>query len=125
MLPQASVHNMGDALSAPPATPDAIAYIRKVLGTIRTHLGMDVAFASEFTGGRRVFRAVDAAEDDCPVVAGASDPLEETYCQRVVDGRMPEIVHDAGDQWRFRPDHHEIDRIRPAERRHGPASRSR
>ncbi|MEA3034887.1 MAG: hypothetical protein QOH04_646 [Sphingomonadales bacterium] len=95
MLPQASVRTIGDALSALPATPDATSDIRKVLGTIRTHLGMDVAFASEFTGGRRVFRAVDAAQDDCPVVAGASDPLEDTYCQRVVDGRMPEIIRDA------------------------------
>src|SRR3954465_9134383 len=96
MLPKASVRNMGDALSAGPATPDAIDDIRKVLGTIRTHLGMDVAFASEFTGGRGVFGGVAAGEDDCPVVAGGSDPLEDTYCQRLVDGRMPEIIRDAG-----------------------------
>jgi len=25
----------------------------------------------------------------------ASDPLEDSYCQRVVDGRLPELIQDA------------------------------
>ena len=66
------------------------------LRAIRTHLGMDVAFMSEFVGDERVFRVVDAELPACPVQVGDSGPLEESYCQRVVDGRLPELIHDAG-----------------------------
>ncbi|MDP8970153.1 MAG: EAL domain-containing protein [Actinomycetota bacterium] len=66
------------------------------LRAIRIHLGMDVAFISEFTGGERVFRYVDAASEQCPVRVGDADPLEQSYCQRVVDGRLPELIRDAG-----------------------------
>jgi len=67
----------------------------RVLNAIRTHLGMDVAFVAEFADGRRVFRHVDSPHPDQPVKVGGSDPLEETYCQRVIDGRLPGLIHDA------------------------------
>lgn len=75
--------------------PAASERIQRILDSVRTHLGMDVAFASEITGGRRVFRHVSAASEAPQIPVGASDPLEETYCQRVVDGRLPQIIHDA------------------------------
>lgn len=71
--------------------------IADLLAAIRHHLGMDVSFLSEFSGGRRYFRIVDSGLDDFPVVVGASDPLEETYCQRVVDGRLPSLLRNAGE----------------------------
>lgn len=67
----------------------------QLLNAIRQHLQMDVAFVSEFVRGRRVFRAVDPADPTNPVQAGASDPLDESYCQRVIDGRLPELMCDA------------------------------
>jgi EAL domain-containing protein (putative c-di-GMP-specific phosphodiesterase class I) len=66
------------------------------LRAIRTHLGMEVAFVSEFVGENRVFRLVDAEWPACPVQVGSGGPLEDSYCQRVVDGRLPELIHDAG-----------------------------
>lgn len=68
--------------------------LQALLKAIREHLGMDVAFFSQFDAGRRVFRMVDAGLPS-PVRPGASDPLEETYCQRVVDGRLPQVLNDA------------------------------
>lgn len=65
------------------------------LREIRTTLEMEVAFISEFKSGRRVFRFVDSALREVAVRAGASDPLEDRFCQRVVDGRLPELMHDA------------------------------
>lgn len=56
---------------------------------------MDVAFVSEFAGGRRYFRYVDGSGDRPPMSVGDSDPLEESYCQRIVDGRLPELIVDA------------------------------
>ena len=66
------------------------------LRALRTHLGMDVAFISEFVGDDRVFRAVDSAWPGCPVEVGSGGPLKDSYCQRIVDGRLPELIHDAG-----------------------------
>nr|WP_225444284.1 EAL domain-containing protein [Pseudomarimonas arenosa] len=66
--------------------------LERWIQVIRNHLGMDVAFVSEFGQGRRLFRWVDSCLTDCPVVQGQSDPLESTFCQRVVDGRFPELM---------------------------------
>jgi GAF domain-containing protein len=43
-----------------------------------------------------VFRYVDAASQPPPVEAGVAGPLEDSYCQRIVDGRLPQLIHDAG-----------------------------
>ncbi|RDB41983.1 EAL domain-containing protein [Halomonas sp. DQ26W] len=69
--------------------------LHEVLHAIRTHLGMEVAFISEFEDERRIFRFVDEEEGAPHLETGASDLLEESYCQRVVDGRLPEVIHDA------------------------------
>ncbi|MBS1214000.1 MAG: diguanylate phosphodiesterase [Proteobacteria bacterium] len=69
--------------------------IMETLHSVRTLLGMEVAFISEFTGGRRVFRYVDSQKGAVSLCVGAGDPLEESYCQRVVDGRLPELIRDA------------------------------
>ncbi|MET0351478.1 MAG: GAF domain-containing protein [Rhizobacter sp.] len=69
--------------------------VTTVLRLLREQLRMDVVFVSEFADGRRVFRFVDRTADAPAVTVGASDPLEASYCQRVVDGRLAELVHDA------------------------------
>jgi PAS domain S-box-containing protein len=67
--------------------------IGDLLRAVRQHFGMDVAFVSEFTGGQRVFRFVDAVEQDL-VIVGGGDPLEATYCKHVVDGLLPSLIPD-------------------------------
>lgn len=69
--------------------------MREALRAVREHLGMEVAFIAEFSGGHRVFRFVDAASDNPIIKPGDSNPLEESYCQRVVDGRLPQLMRDA------------------------------
>lgn len=66
--------------------------LREALRAVRAHLGLEIAFISEFAGGRRVFRHVESIGSRPPFAAGDSDPLEETFCQRVVDGRLPELI---------------------------------
>ncbi len=66
-----------------------------ILQAVREHLKMEVAFVSEFVSGQRVFRYVDSSWSRNPVRVGAGDPLEDSYCARVVDGRMPELIPDA------------------------------
>lgn len=66
-----------------------------LLAAIRTHLGMDVAFIAEFVDGKRVYRHVDAAVEGAPQ-PGESDALEGSYCQLVAEGRLPELITNAG-----------------------------
>ena len=68
--------------------------VTEVLALLRDRLKMDVVFVSEFVGDERVFRYVDAPTDRPMMSPGDSNPLEETWCQRVVDGRIPELIPD-------------------------------
>ena len=68
--------------------------IDAVLDIIREHLGMDIAWISEFTGGRQVLRAARGELGDTGVAAGSTTALDESYCMRVVDGRLPPVISD-------------------------------
>lgn len=69
--------------------------LSQVLSVARQHLGMEVAFVSRVAGGRRVFEFVDTVADFTPIEVGDSDALQDTYCGRVLDGRLPGLVVDA------------------------------
>lgn len=69
--------------------------LQDILHATRLYLGLEIAFLSEFRGERRLFRYVDQAEGLEVVKAGGSDPLDESFCQRVVDGRLPELIKNA------------------------------
>lgn len=73
--------------------------VTEMLQLLRQRLAMDVVFVSEFVDGQRVFRYVDSpgnGPENKPVISvGHSDPLEQTWCQRVVDGRLPQFVIDS------------------------------
>jgi len=66
-----------------------------LLRQVREMLKMDVVFVSEFSGGKRAFRYVESSAEDPPIHVGGSDALEDSYCQRVVDGRLPRAIPDA------------------------------
>jgi EAL domain-containing protein (putative c-di-GMP-specific phosphodiesterase class I) len=52
---------------------------------------MDVAFIAEFGERDRLFRHVDA-RGQSPIKPGDRVSLEVGYCQKVVDGRLPELI---------------------------------
>ncbi|HZH43334.1 MAG TPA: EAL domain-containing protein [Lysobacter sp.] len=83
------------ALAPMEALVSSEAIIRDALRTLRSHLGMDVAFVSEFADGRRHVRFLETASDYDTLAGDRSDPLEASYCQRVVDGRLPDLIEDA------------------------------
>jgi EAL domain-containing protein (putative c-di-GMP-specific phosphodiesterase class I) len=68
--------------------------IQRVLNAIRRHLNMDVAFVSEFREHDRIFHFVDA-DDRSPIRPGDTAPLASGYCQRVIDGRLPQLIRDS------------------------------
>ncbi|SIT12086.1 EAL domain, c-di-GMP-specific phosphodiesterase class I (or its enzymatically inactive variant) [Thalassolituus maritimus] len=66
-----------------------------LLRTVRTKLRMEVGFISRFDGDMRTFYLVDSAPGVDIVRAGGSDYRGESLCQRVVDGRAPQLIADA------------------------------
>ena len=69
--------------------------VRDVLHGLRENLGMEVIFLSEIRDGKRMFRHVDN-KPGCDLIAtGGGSALEQSFCQCVLDGRLPQLVHDA------------------------------
>lgn len=68
--------------------------LKRTLEAIRSHLGMQVAYASEFVEGQSVFREVDAPGLEALVKAGDSMSLEHAYCRHILEGRLPELIPD-------------------------------
>jgi EAL domain-containing protein (putative c-di-GMP-specific phosphodiesterase class I) len=68
--------------------------LRHALRAMRSHFGMEVAFLSQFRSGLRIIQLVDAAPG-APALQDRADALDQTYCQRIVDGRLPAVLRDA------------------------------
>lgn len=66
----------------------------RVVQLARQQLGMDVAFLSEWRDGRQIFRSLDGSAASFGLRHNEGSLLSESYCQRVVDGRMPNAVAD-------------------------------
>ena len=56
---------------------------------------MDVAFVSKFDGDRLVFRKLEGDAESFGWREGESFPIDESYCKRVLEGRIPRVVPDA------------------------------
>jgi EAL domain-containing protein (putative c-di-GMP-specific phosphodiesterase class I) len=82
------------ALSAAQSAESSRRVIRESLAAMRRQLLMDVAFVGRFHQGRRWFDYVDADAGFRPVLPGDSDPIEDSYCGWVADGRLPELIAD-------------------------------
>jgi len=67
----------------------------EVLHLLRERLQMDVVFVSEFVDGQRVFRHVEQTPGVKVIAEGEGAPLEESWCQRVVDGRLSQYIANA------------------------------
>ena len=68
------------------------------LGTVRQHLGMEVAYLSEFVDGKSVFRAVSAPGLEALIKPGDSQNLDDVYCQHILDGRLPNVIQDTANE---------------------------
>ncbi len=71
--------------------------IRVALEAVRKHLGMEIAYVSEFVEGRSVFREVDAPGLEHLIKAGDSRSLDDVYCRHILEGRLPELMADTAD----------------------------
>lgn len=82
--------------SADDARPDLYQPLTFLLAQVRQSLHMDVVFVSRFIDTQRVFEVVSAEGEAAREIApGKSDPLLDSYCHRVLDGRLPAIIPDS------------------------------
>ena len=75
----------------------AAAWVDRILALARQQLGMDLAFLGEFDGEDQVFRVVDGDAASFGLDGGRL-PLSETYCKRMVEGRIRNAVPDTSQE---------------------------
>ncbi|WP_425071332.1 sensor domain-containing phosphodiesterase [Sagittula sp. S175] len=70
---------------------------RKVLRALREVYDMEVAFISRFRDNERVFDEVDISPDapPLPLERGAASPLASSYCYRISEQTVPNVIIDA------------------------------
>jgi EAL domain-containing protein (putative c-di-GMP-specific phosphodiesterase class I) len=69
--------------------------IARLVELARSRTGMDLAWVSSFHEGRQVFDVLAGDAGRFGLAAGDSGLLADSYCARVVDGRLPNLVTDA------------------------------
>src|SRR5688500_18445984 len=69
--------------------------IEDMLRDVREAFQMDVAFISKFDGDQLVFQKLEGDAESFGWQEGESFPIDESYCKRVLDGRIPQMVPDA------------------------------
>ena len=80
------------------STGDEDSYlIDKALETVRAHLGMEIAYLTEFVDGDSVFRQVSAPGLENVLKPGDKISLQEVYCMHILEGRLPEMMPDTSD----------------------------
>jgi PAS domain S-box-containing protein/diguanylate cyclase (GGDEF)-like protein/putative nucleotidyltransferase with HDIG domain len=65
-----------------------------VLGLLRRHLGMGIAYLTEFCGDEEIVRAADAGPVHPHVAVGDVLPLGEGLCRPMVEGEVPNVLTD-------------------------------
>lgn len=69
--------------------------ITETIRSMRTHLGMEIGYLSEFVDDQLIFRAVDAPGLEHLVKPGDVRALSETYCKHILAGGLPQLMSDA------------------------------
>jgi hypothetical protein len=88
-----------DAASAL-AGAEAAAPEERVLIVAREHLEMDLAYFTRFTSADEVVERLHGDGRSFGLRRGSRIRLADTYCQRVVDGRLPNVITDTQhDDW--------------------------
>src|SRR5215218_6935950 len=69
--------------------------IEWVLEAAREELGMEVAFVSEFTEQRMVFRKLAGEAESFGWKEDESVPVDDTFCRLLLAGYIPNVISDA------------------------------
>jgi PAS domain S-box-containing protein len=64
------------------------------LRAVREMLGMEVAYMTQTVGDEMFLRHLEGDGESFRLATGGSMPTEHTYCQRMLDGRLPNLIPD-------------------------------
>jgi GAF domain-containing protein len=67
--------------------------ITDILWLVREHLGMDVVFIAKMLNDLNVITLASSVSQEMDI-EGFSNLKAESFCQRVLDGRLPEVIPD-------------------------------
>jgi EAL domain-containing protein (putative c-di-GMP-specific phosphodiesterase class I)/GAF domain-containing protein len=93
-LPGRAEADAGPTVDVTAAGVRRIGIIESALASAREHLGMDVGFLSELAAGRQVVRVIEGAAAGFGIRAGGGLDVAQAYCQRTVQGVLPEVIPD-------------------------------
>src|SRR3712207_1466971 len=71
-------------------TEDSLEWL---LAGFRDPLGMEGSFRAEYDGDKVVFRKV-YSDGESAITVGAAEPIEDTVCHLIADGRVPNVIPD-------------------------------
>lgn len=86
-----------DLIGPNQSAADSEQAVQRALEAVRTHLGLQVAYVSEFVGNETVFRHVDAPGLEHLIKPGDSRSLDDVYCRHILAGDLPELIADTAD----------------------------
>ena len=69
--------------------------VQVALRAAREVLAMEVAYVSEIVGEDAILRELAGDGESFGIAQGLSMPSEHTYCRRMLDGRLPNLIPDA------------------------------
>jgi diguanylate cyclase (GGDEF)-like protein/PAS domain S-box-containing protein len=85
----------GDGEPLPDGGPEIpVELVRTLLGLLRTRFGLDTAWLSSFRDGMQTMEVLDGDTDAVNLSVGDRASLSDSYCVRVIDGRLPAIIPD-------------------------------
>ncbi|HMC91803.1 MAG TPA: EAL domain-containing protein, partial [Allosphingosinicella sp.] len=91
------MNGLGNFLAAGgEAGPGGGSPVGAILDAVRQHLGMEIAFAARYVGNEREFTHL-SADIPLPSKPGDREPVDQSYCWHILNGRLPELIHDAAD----------------------------
>lgn len=71
--------------------------IERILGAVRGHLGVEIAFVARYVeDDLRELTHVNT-DLDLPMGPGYRNPVEDGYCWHILHGRLPELIQDVAD----------------------------
>ena len=94
-VPYAPEHELAMAAHPGGGSSRLTPSVERLLALAREGLGLTLAVVGEFRDAQCVFRYLDGDGDAFGVRVGGEIPLEESYCQRMAQGRLPNLVRDA------------------------------
>src|SRR3954471_12419287 len=76
------------------ALDDPTETIESALDAAREGLEMEIAYLAEFTEDEQIFHSLTGEPDSFGIAQCEVIPLEDSFCQRMCDGTVPNVVND-------------------------------